>query len=144
MEVCTPRKRIVAIFLVFALMLISAYSGYIYSECSWSRLLVLNDLMQIRSGLEIIQASREGKTEIVIDKTNINIESALGRIRDFDSTGSIFIDDFRYKTLSSMRKEWLAYPPVNSCNYTQAQDDTLRYNMEKYCLGLRQYLDQYQ
>jgi hypothetical protein len=131
---------------VAVLMTLSAYLGYAYSECSWSRLLVLNDLMQIKNSLEVIQATREGKTEVAINKININIESALGRVKHFDSIGSGFIDDFKYKTLSSLRKEWhfYPYPSVNYCVYDQVQDSTLKYKMEEHCLGLRQYLNQYQ
>ncbi|GHU05459.1 hypothetical protein AGMMS49960_21860 [Betaproteobacteria bacterium] len=60
---------------------------------------------------------------------------------------SRFVDiTIKHEILSSLWREWQAHPysPDNPCVYAYVQDAVLKDKMEKSCLELRQYLNQYQ
>ncbi|GHT87831.1 hypothetical protein AGMMS49960_11280 [Betaproteobacteria bacterium] len=129
---------------------LSAYAGYVCSEQKWSDTLEITSLQHIRTYLDVIHASREGKVDVVIDKANLGIEGDLYTVKILESTmlsASRFADiKLKHKILSSLRREWQThpYPPDNPCVYAYVQDAVLKDKMEKSCLELRQYLNQYQ
>jgi general stress protein CsbA len=140
------KTKFVVIFLtVLVLMAASAYSGYLYSECKWSQTLASTSLLQIRENLDTINAIREGKSEDAIGRANLGISRAAYGIQILDATefSSSKETSFKQKTLSDLQKEWQAHP-YDSCDYPFVQDDALKQRMEESCLGLRQYINQYQ
>ena len=151
MQICLRHNRVrvsVGFLAAISILVGAVYSGYAYSEYTWSEMVALNSLQQIRGNLKIIQALREGETNVAIDQANFEIVGALHIVKTLDSIefSSQRETEFKYKTLSSLRKEWQVYPyPANgSCVYVEVQGDDLKNEIEKHCFELREYLGHYQ
>jgi hypothetical protein len=143
---CIPRNKIkvmVVFLMALVLMAASAYSGYLYSECKWSRSLALTSLLDIRENLEIIKAAREEKNVAVIERANLGIERSAYTVQALDAVLPSKENKFKHKVLSSLQKEWQAHP-YHSCAFNEVQDTDLEHEMRKVCLELRQYINQYQ
>jgi hypothetical protein len=145
---CIPRNKIkiVVVFLTtLILMAASAYLGYRYAEWRWSQSLALTSLMHIRENIEIIKAVREEKNDAAIEWANLGIEGAAYYEQMLDTVLSPKENEFKHKVLSSLQKEWQAHP-YGSCVYTVGRVNTdLEHGleMEKICLELRQYINQF-
>jgi hypothetical protein len=144
---CIPRNKIkiMVVFLTaLILMAASSYSGYLYAEWKWSRSWELTSLMHIRENLEIIKAVREEKNDAAIEWANLGIESAAYTVQALDA---VLPSEHKskHRVLSSLQKEWQAHP-YHSCVYNVGRINTNlehRLEMEKICLELRQYINQF-